>query len=107
MDLEERIALCQRFMDEFEKHRDQIALDITGQVGKPLAHAQGEVNGMYERCVGMMAQSRAALAPDVLPLKDNFVRRIEKVCTSMSSFMCTSMWCVAWCVKNVWCVWPV
>ena len=38
MDLEERIALCQRLMDEFEKHRDQIALDITGQAGKPLAH---------------------------------------------------------------------
>ena len=39
---------------------------------------------------GMMVQSRAALAPDVLPLKYNFnfVRRIEKVCTSM--FMCAS-----------------
>ena len=35
--LDDRIALCNRFLDEIVAHKDQIAADITAQMGKPLA----------------------------------------------------------------------
>ena len=64
--LEDRIALCARFMEAFEADKERIAQDITGQMGKPFHNALGEVRGMFERCEGMMALAPAALAPEVV-----------------------------------------
>ena len=88
--LEERIALCKRFMEEFEKDRDRIAMDITGQMGKPLVASQGEVNGMYERCHGLIDMSHQALADEILPPKENFVRKICK--EPVGVVLCIAPW---------------
>jgi len=88
--LEERIALCNRFMEEFEKDRDQIARDITGQMGKPLGYANGEITGMYERVQAMIDLAPEALADEMLPEKDNFVRRIMK--EPVGVVLCIAPW---------------
>lgn len=76
--LEERIELCNRFMDAFEQDREQVERDITGQMGKPLSFSSGEVNGMYERTKAMIELAPQALADDMLPDKPNFARKIVK-----------------------------
>ena len=45
----DRVALCDRFLEAFETRAEQVALDLTKQMGKPLAQARGEVRGMAER----------------------------------------------------------
>ena len=77
-DLDERLALCERFLQAFAARGERVAADITGQMGKPLAQAQGEVRGLEERARAMMALAPAALAPHELPPKEGFVRRIVR-----------------------------
>ena len=48
-ELAERQHVCRNWMEELEKSRDSIAKDITGQMGKPLKQAQGEINGTLDR----------------------------------------------------------
>lgn len=73
--LDDRIALCNRFLDEIVAHKDQIAADITAQMGKPLAGSLGEINGLIERSQAMMDLAPSALAEEVLP-KEGFERRL-------------------------------
>lgn len=88
--LDERIALCKRFMEEFEKDRPRIAKDITGQMGKPLAYANGEINGMYGRCNAILDLCQGALADEILPEKDNFFRKIVK--EPVGVVLCIAPW---------------
>jgi len=77
--LDERIALCERFCAAFEREAESIAVEITRQMGKPIAEARREVATMVDRARAMMAFAPAALAETVLPPKAGFERRIEKV----------------------------
>ena len=88
--LAERIALCERFMAAMEAMRGEVAADISGMMGKPVAHARGEIGGMMERCEMMMALAPKALAPELLPAKDNFVRTIEK--DPVGVVLCIAPW---------------
>ena len=53
--LDERIALCERFCREFENDAERIASEVTGQMGKPLAQARGEVRTTVFRARTMMS----------------------------------------------------
>lgn len=64
--LEDRIAIIKKFLDYFEKHEDEIVQDITGQMGKPLAHSKGEIRGLRERTIAMMDLAPKALNPYIL-----------------------------------------
>jgi acyl-CoA reductase-like NAD-dependent aldehyde dehydrogenase len=64
--LQQRIELCERFLDILEQRRLEIAADITGQMGKPLQQALNELNGVKERTVAM-----CALAPSMLAMEEN------------------------------------
>ncbi len=75
--VEDRVALCDRALAAFEAKIDEVAADITQQMGKPLSQAQGEVKGMAGRWRHMMAIAQESLADIVLP-KDGFDRRIVK-----------------------------
>lgn len=76
--LDDRIALCERFMAAFETIRIEVANDITGQMGKPLAQARGEVDGMYERIRGMISMAPATLGEEVLAPREHIERRIVR-----------------------------
>lgn len=76
--VEERIALCEAALAKMEANAEQIAQDITKQMGKPLSQARGEVKGMAGRWRHMTSIAKEALADIVLPPKDGFDRRIAK-----------------------------
>jgi acyl-CoA reductase-like NAD-dependent aldehyde dehydrogenase len=78
MSVEERVALCDRALTKFEARKEEIAQDITRQMGKPLSQARGEVGGMAGRWRHMQSIAKAGLADIVLEPKDNFERRIVK-----------------------------
>lgn len=47
--LKQRQEICKKWMQEVEKNKESIAIDITGQMGKPLRQSYGEINGTLER----------------------------------------------------------
>lgn len=78
LSVEERVALCDRALAKLEARTEEIAADITRQMGKPLSQARSEVGGMAGRWRHMQAIAKESLADVVLPPKDNFERRIAK-----------------------------
>lgn len=78
MSVEARIALCDAALAKFEARKEEVAQDITRQMGKPLSQARGEVGGMAGRWRHMQSIAKAGLADIVVEPKDNFERRIVK-----------------------------
>lgn len=76
--VDQRVELCERALAKFEARTDEIAADITRQMGKPLSQARGEVSGMAGRWRHLLSIAKEALADIVLPPKENFERRIAK-----------------------------
>jgi len=72
-----RKELCLKFMKEFEKNRDNIAREITEQMGKPLQQSQNEINTMLDRAQYMISIAEQTLADEYLPEKPGFVRYIR------------------------------
>jgi acyl-CoA reductase-like NAD-dependent aldehyde dehydrogenase len=75
--LAERIALCERFCQEFEKDGERTAREITAQMGKPLKQAQGEVRTLLQRARTMMQLAPEALRDEALPPVPGFTRFIR------------------------------
>jgi acyl-CoA reductase-like NAD-dependent aldehyde dehydrogenase len=76
---EERIRRVAGGLEAFRRDREEIAREITDQMGKPIAEARREVDTMSARADHMLGVAALALAPDVLPPLPGFVRRIEHV----------------------------
>ena len=76
--LAERAALCSRMVDAFVANKDQIAEELTWQVGRPIRYTPGEVRGFEERARYMISVAHQALA-DVKPTPQagftRFIRR--------------------------------
>ncbi|GBD43701.1 Succinate-semialdehyde dehydrogenase [NADP(+)] 1 [bacterium HR40] len=76
--LERRLELLSRAVDLFVARKDRIALEITLQMGRPIAHSPGEVRGFEERARRMLELAPAALAdvdPGPKPGFRRFMRR--------------------------------
>ncbi len=78
LSVEERVALCERALTAFEASSEDVAKDVSRQMGKPLSQARGEVKGMAGRWRHMMEIAKESLADIVLPPKEGFERRIAK-----------------------------
>jgi acyl-CoA reductase-like NAD-dependent aldehyde dehydrogenase len=74
----ERMALCSKAVDAFVAHREEIAEELTWQMGRPISQAPGEVAGFEERARYMIEIADSALA-DIKPeAKDGFTRYIKR-----------------------------
>ena len=78
MNLDERRAICSKAVDIFIQQKDDIAQEITWQMGRPIQYAGGEVAGFEERARYMISVAQEALSPVVLPEKAGFTRYIKK-----------------------------
>ena len=73
-----RAAILQRFCDVFEMHRDEIALELTWQMGRPIRYAPNEVRGTLERARHMIQIAPQALADIDVGAKENFTRFLRR-----------------------------
>lgn len=74
----ERAAILNRFCDEFESRRAQIALELTWQMGRPVRYSPNEVRGTLERARHMIAIAPDALADIDVGAKENFTRFLRR-----------------------------
>lgn len=88
--LESRIELCQRFMTEMEANKEQIALDISKQMGKPLKQALGEVGGVMVRAKAMIDLAPAALADDHMDKVEGLARKLAR--EPVGIVLCIAPW---------------
>jgi acyl-CoA reductase-like NAD-dependent aldehyde dehydrogenase len=75
--LEERTRRVQAGLERFRLRGEEIAREVTLQMGKPIGEARREVQTLFERAEHMLSIAPTTLAPDVLPEKDGLHRRIE------------------------------
>jgi acyl-CoA reductase-like NAD-dependent aldehyde dehydrogenase len=73
----ERARIVGQMVPAFRVMADQVALDITRQMGKPLQQARNEINTMIDRAETMGRLAGAALADEPLPPKDGFARFVR------------------------------
>jgi acyl-CoA reductase-like NAD-dependent aldehyde dehydrogenase len=74
-----RCELLQRAVDAFVARGEEIAAEITWQMGRPLRHSPGEVRGFEERARYMLNVAPEALAPVQPGDKTGFRRQIKRV----------------------------
>ncbi|KAJ3195216.1 hypothetical protein HK101_000810 [Irineochytrium annulatum] len=76
--LPRRIELVANMVDRFMAHRDEIANELAGLIGRPLRHCQNELNGFHERATHLLSIAPTALSPTTLPEKPGFKRHITR-----------------------------
>jgi acyl-CoA reductase-like NAD-dependent aldehyde dehydrogenase len=74
----ERAALVTRFIDAFVARKQQIAEEITRQMGRPIAQSPGEVRGFEERARYMVSIASEALADLDAGAKEGFRRFVRR-----------------------------
>jgi acyl-CoA reductase-like NAD-dependent aldehyde dehydrogenase len=74
----QRQAVLRRAVDLFEKRGEEIAKELTWQMGRPIAHAPGEVRGFCERARYMIEIAPEALAPVQPSPKPGFTRFVRR-----------------------------
>ncbi|MDT8894652.1 aldehyde dehydrogenase family protein [Halomonas sp. I1] len=74
----ERAGFCSAMVDAFVARRDELAEELTWQMGRPISAGGGEIGGFEERARGMIALAEEALAPITLPDKPGFTRYITR-----------------------------
>ncbi|XP_006463932.1 hypothetical protein AGABI2DRAFT_194578 [Agaricus bisporus var. bisporus H97] len=79
--VKDRVAIGRRFMDEFKKMSDDIPLELTMQMGRPVSQGPGEIGGFLERAEYLLSIAESSLAD--VSLKDTdkpgFRRFIKRV----------------------------
>lgn len=76
---EERALRVEEGLKYFREHAEEIAGDITLQMGKPIGQARNEVKTFFARAEYMFSIAKETLAPEILPSKPGFHLRIEHV----------------------------
>jgi acyl-CoA reductase-like NAD-dependent aldehyde dehydrogenase len=76
--LTERARILNRFCELFEGKRDEIARELTWQMGRPSRYAPNEVRGTLERARHMIAIAPQALADLDAGPKENFERFVRR-----------------------------
>ena len=75
----ERAAICRRAVERMVARADQLATELTWQMGRPIAHSPLEIRrGFAERAAYMIDIAENALADIVLEPKEGFCRFIRR-----------------------------
>jgi acyl-CoA reductase-like NAD-dependent aldehyde dehydrogenase len=74
----ERARILSRFCDLFDAKRDEIARELTWQMGRPSRYAPNEVRGTLERARHMIAIAPQALADIDAGPKEHFKRFVRR-----------------------------
>src|SRR5438067_1144470 len=78
MPIDERARICRRAADAIVARANEIATELTWQMGRPIAHSPMEIRrGFAERAAYMIDIAGDALADDVLAPKEGFRRFIR------------------------------
>lgn len=75
--LDKRLSLVKEALNYFETNSDQIALDISEQMGRPYNYCKGELSGFFERANYLCTIAKDTLAPDIFTDMEGFDRSIE------------------------------
>ncbi len=78
MTMEQRTALCLRFVDELVAMKDEIVPELAWQMGRPIAYGAGEVRGFEERARYMIGIAADTLADIDVGPKEGFNRYIKR-----------------------------
>ena len=76
--IQDRITVCNRFVDAFVAMTDDIVPELAWQMGRPVSAGAGEVRGFEERARYMIGIADEALAPIVPAPQDGVERYIER-----------------------------
>jgi acyl-CoA reductase-like NAD-dependent aldehyde dehydrogenase len=76
--IEQRADVCEKAIRYFEENAQQIATEISWQMGRPIAYGAGEINGLAERARFMIASAPSALADYIPEPKAGFKRFIRR-----------------------------
>jgi acyl-CoA reductase-like NAD-dependent aldehyde dehydrogenase len=74
----ERVALAKAFVERFAAKQDEIASELTRQIGRPIKQSPGEVRGLCERATFMANVAAEALADFDVGPKPGFSRFIRR-----------------------------
>jgi acyl-CoA reductase-like NAD-dependent aldehyde dehydrogenase len=77
LNVEERAVAVGRLVDSFVAKRDDIALELTWQMGRPIRYAPGEISGFEERARTMIGLAPESLADIDVGAKEGFRRFIR------------------------------
>jgi acyl-CoA reductase-like NAD-dependent aldehyde dehydrogenase len=76
--IDERARFCSRMVDAIIARCDELAEELTWQMGRPIAVAGGEMGGFEARARAMIALAEEALAPLRLADRSGFTRYITR-----------------------------
>ena len=76
--LDKRIDYIQKFIDEIVSKKDEIAKEITLQMGRPVSQSVYEINGFKERADYMLDIAKESLQPYYPKAIEGFERKIVK-----------------------------
>ena len=77
--ISERIGYINKFIEAFEKNKEQISEELTHQMGRPISYSPFEVNGTIERARGMVELAESSLVDVLVEKKEGFNRYIKRV----------------------------
>ena len=75
----ERAAFCNRFCEALLSRADEIGLELTWQMGRPVSQTSGEVKSCADRAQYMIAHAEEGLAALDPGPKDGFKRYVKRV----------------------------
>lgn len=61
--VEERVALLRGMVSRFEARKEQLAEELSWQMGRPISQTPGEIRGFVQRATTMLDMAPAVLAP--------------------------------------------
>ena len=75
-DIGERKRIIQNVAAYFRQHREEIATDITSQMGKPITQAREEVDYSVERMEVLVNMAEHALEPEIVQKTANITKKV-------------------------------